>query len=50
MYYLTRERRKGDLHGQAPVLWTATALLRWIASQPFIGTYPAAPGPTATTK
>lgn len=27
-YYLTRPRHTGDDHGQAPVLWTATALLR----------------------
>ncbi len=27
-YYLDRERKTGDLHGQAPVLWTATALMR----------------------
>ncbi len=27
-YYLDRERKTGDLHGQSPVLWTATALLR----------------------
>jgi rhamnogalacturonyl hydrolase YesR len=27
-YYLDRERRVGDLHGQAPLLWSATALLR----------------------
>lgn len=27
-FYLARPRRTGDLHGQAPVLWTATALLR----------------------
>jgi unsaturated rhamnogalacturonyl hydrolase len=27
-YYFDRNRRTGDLHGQAPVLWTATALLR----------------------
>ena len=27
-YYFDRERKTGDLHGQAPVLWTATALLR----------------------
>lgn len=27
-YYLDRKRVTGDLHGQAPVLWTATALLR----------------------
>ena len=27
-YYLERERRVGDLHGQAPLLWCATALLR----------------------
>jgi rhamnogalacturonyl hydrolase YesR len=27
-YYLDRKRRTGDFHGQAPVLWSATALLR----------------------
>jgi rhamnogalacturonyl hydrolase YesR len=27
-YYLDRPRNVGDLHGQAPVLWTASALLR----------------------
>ncbi len=27
-YYLARKRRTGDFHGQAPVLWAATALLR----------------------
>ena len=27
-YYLDRERFVGDMHGQAPVLWCATALLR----------------------
>ena len=27
-FYNERPRRTGDLHGQAPVLWTATALLR----------------------
>lgn len=27
-YYLTRKRIVGDLHGQAPVLWCASALLR----------------------
>lgn len=27
-YYLDRPRRTGDLHGQAPVLWSATALMR----------------------
>lgn len=27
-FYLERPRRTGDLHGQAPVLWSATALLR----------------------
>jgi rhamnogalacturonyl hydrolase YesR len=27
-YYLTRHRITGDLHGQAPILWCATALLR----------------------
>ncbi|HEY2083023.1 MAG TPA: glycoside hydrolase family 88 protein [Verrucomicrobiae bacterium] len=27
-YYLTRQRVTGDLHGQAPILWCATALLR----------------------
>lgn len=27
-YYLARKRRTGDFHGQAPLLWAATALLR----------------------
>ena len=27
-YYLDRKRNVGDLHGQAPVLWSASALLR----------------------
>jgi len=27
-YYLSRKRRTGDFHGQAPLLWAATALLR----------------------
>lgn len=27
-YYLDRPRKTGDLHGQSPVLWCATALLR----------------------
>ncbi len=27
-YYLDRKRNTGDLHGQAPLLWTASALLR----------------------
>jgi rhamnogalacturonyl hydrolase YesR len=27
-YYLDRKRETGNLHGQAPVLWAATALLR----------------------
>jgi unsaturated rhamnogalacturonyl hydrolase len=27
-YYLARKRNVGDLHGQAPLLWTAAALLR----------------------
>ena len=27
-YYLDRPRNVGDLHGQAPVLWTASALMR----------------------
>ena len=27
-YYLDRDRETGNLHGQAPVLWTATALMR----------------------
>ena len=27
-YYLNRRRNVGDLHGQAPVLWSASALLR----------------------
>jgi len=27
-FYLDRPRRVGDLHGQAPILWSATALMR----------------------
>lgn len=27
-YYMDRKRNKGDFHGQAPVLWCASALLR----------------------
>jgi rhamnogalacturonyl hydrolase YesR len=27
-YYLDRPRNVGDLHGQGPVLWSASALLR----------------------
>ena len=27
-YYMNRARLTGDLHGQSPILWTATALLR----------------------
>lgn len=27
-YYLNRARNTGDLHGQAPLLWCASALLR----------------------
>ncbi len=27
-YYLARKRRTGDFHGQAPILWTVSALLR----------------------
>ena len=27
-YYLERKRNTGDLHGQAPILWCASALLR----------------------
>lgn len=27
-YYMKRKRNVGDLHGQAPVLWCASALLR----------------------
>jgi rhamnogalacturonyl hydrolase YesR len=27
-FYLARPRKTGDLHGQAPILWTAAALLR----------------------
>jgi unsaturated rhamnogalacturonyl hydrolase len=27
-YYLQRKRRTGDFHGQAPLLWAASALLR----------------------
>jgi hypothetical protein len=28
-YYLARRRKTGDFHGQAPILWAASALLRW---------------------
>jgi len=28
LYYVARPRTTGDLHGQAPMLWTASALLR----------------------
>lgn len=27
-YYLDRKREAGNMHGQAPVLWAASALLR----------------------
>jgi unsaturated rhamnogalacturonyl hydrolase len=27
-YYLERKRKTGDYHGQAPILWAATAMLR----------------------
>jgi unsaturated rhamnogalacturonyl hydrolase len=27
-YYLNRRRNTGDFHGQAPILWTASALMR----------------------
>jgi unsaturated rhamnogalacturonyl hydrolase len=27
-WYLGRKRKTGDFHGQAPMLWTASALLR----------------------
>jgi len=27
-YYMSRQRPVGDLHGQAPVIWCAAALLR----------------------
>jgi unsaturated rhamnogalacturonyl hydrolase len=27
-FYLARDRKTGDLHGQAPILWTASALMR----------------------
>jgi unsaturated rhamnogalacturonyl hydrolase len=27
-YYLDRQRRTGDLHGEAPIMWTASALMR----------------------
>jgi rhamnogalacturonyl hydrolase YesR len=27
-YYLERRRKTGDFHGQAPILWAASALLR----------------------
>jgi unsaturated rhamnogalacturonyl hydrolase len=30
-YYLRRQRRTGDFHGQAPVLWCASALVRQAA-------------------
>ena len=33
-YYLDRPRNLGDLHGQAPVLWMASALLREAAAIP----------------
>jgi unsaturated rhamnogalacturonyl hydrolase len=33
-YYLTRKRITGDLHGQAPVLWCASAWLRPSATPP----------------
>jgi rhamnogalacturonyl hydrolase YesR len=37
-YYLARPRSAGDFHGQAPVLWSASALLR--ASAPQKGSAP----------
>jgi hypothetical protein len=27
-YYLERKRRTGDFHGQEPILWAASELLR----------------------
>ena len=33
-YYLARKRRTGDFHGQAPVLWTASALLSGPSATP----------------
>ncbi len=27
-FYLARDRKTGDLHGQSPILWTASALMR----------------------
>jgi rhamnogalacturonyl hydrolase YesR len=27
-YYMDRKRKVGDLHGQAPLLWSASAFLR----------------------
>jgi unsaturated rhamnogalacturonyl hydrolase len=27
-YYLERKRKTGDYHGQAPILWAASALMR----------------------
>lgn len=33
-YYLDRPRSKGDLHGQAPLLWTAAAILEGIRDAP----------------
>ncbi|MGB6831205.1 MAG: glycoside hydrolase family 88 protein [Terracidiphilus sp.] len=32
-YYLERHRKTGDYHGQAPILWAATALLRESATK-----------------
>ncbi len=32
-YYLERPRRTGDFHGQAPILWAASALLRGSATK-----------------
>ena len=33
-YYLARPRQTGNLHGQAPILWSAAALLRTAPDQP----------------
>jgi len=36
-YYIERQQKTGDMHGQAPILWTAAALLKspqWTLSSP----------------
>ncbi len=39
-FYLNRRREAGNLHGQAPMLWTATALLRAPQPMPALATVP----------